>query len=280
MLKEWTGERLEPFVYNDITIEHLHRYAFAKEFIKNKVVLDIACGEGYGSNLLSSEADSVTGVDIDTRTIIHAAKKYRRKNLRFLQGDVEKIPCDTHRIDVTISFETLEHTNDHVKMLEEIKRVLKPEGILIISTPEKKTYKDAPGSELNPFHIKELYEKEFTDLLSRFFKYHVQLNQDSFLSSLIVHPNASETRIYRGDYADIQEVISITPRYIIAVCSDREISALPSSIFISRDILEIILREKAESVKRSFSYKIGHMILLPAKTIHKMFAKRKKDIDA
>lgn len=66
--KNWTGERLETFVLNDSTIEHLHRYAIAKELAQGKHVLDIACGEGYGSNLLASSARFVDGVDIDQST--------------------------------------------------------------------------------------------------------------------------------------------------------------------------------------------------------------------
>lgn len=68
-IKDWTGERLETFVFNETTIEHLHRYAIAMEFCSGKTVLDIACGEGYGSNLLSAKATHVTGMDADAITI-------------------------------------------------------------------------------------------------------------------------------------------------------------------------------------------------------------------
>ena len=107
--KSWTGERLETFVLNDSTIEHLHRYAIAKELVQGKRVLDIACGEGYGSNLLAASADFVNGVDIDQVVIAHAAEKYKKENLSFSQGSVEKIPFDANTFDMVVSFETLEH---------------------------------------------------------------------------------------------------------------------------------------------------------------------------
>src|SRR3569832_184980 len=107
--QSWTGERLESFVLHDATIEHLHRYALAKEFVQGKKVLDIACGEGYGSNLLAEAAEMVQGVDIDESIIAKAKNKYTAKNLRFAGGSVEKIPFDASSFDVVVSFETLEH---------------------------------------------------------------------------------------------------------------------------------------------------------------------------
>lgn len=276
MQKEWTGERLETFVFNDVTIEHLHRYALAKEFIKNKIVLDIACGEGYGSNILAQDANSVIGVDIDQETITHAIKKYQKKNLSFLQGSVENIPCAPHSFDVIISFETLEHTAEHTKMLEEIKRVLKPGGILIISTPEKKAYTELLGSYSNPFHKKELYKKEFSELLGRFFKYQISLNQNLFITSLIICPEYSRTQIYQGNFQEIKHVQNIDPLYIIALCSDNQIPAPPSTIFASKNILETILKDKEQAVQNSFTYKVGHVLLLPAKIFIRLFVKRKR----
>ena len=76
----WTGERLETFVYSRDAIEHLHRYALAKKYVNNKVVLDIASGEGYGSNLLCANAKHVYGVDIEEKVIERAKKKYKKNN--------------------------------------------------------------------------------------------------------------------------------------------------------------------------------------------------------
>ena len=141
-IKTWTGERLETFVFNDNTVEHLHRYAITIDYIKGKTVLDIASGEGYGTNLLSKYAEKVFGVDIDETSIELAKKKYSSKNLEFKIGRADLIPLEDSSMDVVVSFETLEHHDKHQEMMLEIKRVLKPGGILIMSTPDKKYYTD------------------------------------------------------------------------------------------------------------------------------------------
>ena len=154
---------METFVFNEATLEHLHRYAVALNFVENKMVLDIACGEGYGANLLAEKASAVTGVDIDEITIKKAEQKYKRSNLGFIKGDVLSIPVADNTIDVAISFETIEHISEHEKMIFEIKRVLKDDGIFIVSTPDKKNYSDESGY-VNLHHQKELYENEFKEL--------------------------------------------------------------------------------------------------------------------
>src|SRR5689334_17791465 len=121
MQKKWTGERLETFVFNEAMVEHLHRYAIAAEYVKDKTVLDIACGEGYGSALLSKNATAVTGMDIDLNTITVALRKYAKNNLKFVQGKIEDIPATANTFDVVVSFETLEHSNEHEKIFSEIR---------------------------------------------------------------------------------------------------------------------------------------------------------------
>lgn len=103
--------------------EHLHRYAIASEFIDNKIVLDIASGEGYGSYLFTKKAKQVIGIDISSEAISHASEKYKKENLTFKIGSITNIPIEKSSIDVVVSFETLEHIYEE-GMLLEIKRVL------------------------------------------------------------------------------------------------------------------------------------------------------------
>jgi len=163
---KFTGERFTPECEREIWYEHYHRYAFAKRLVKNKKVLDIACGEGYGSYILSHYAQSVVAVDIDPLTIEHAKNKYEIKNLTFIEGSCLSIPLEDASIDVVISFETLEHLAEQSEMLKEFNRVLKTDGLLVISTPEKKHYSDETGFD-NEFHVKELYKHEFQQLLDK-----------------------------------------------------------------------------------------------------------------
>jgi ubiquinone/menaquinone biosynthesis C-methylase UbiE len=136
---KFTGERFIPGVEGNIQYEHIHRYALSQNFVKDRIVLDIACGEGYGAAMLAVPARSVIGVDIDTEAISHAKKTYSATNLRFTQGSCDAIPLADHSIDVVTSFETIEHHDRHNEMIAEIKRVLKPDGYSIISSPNRLT---------------------------------------------------------------------------------------------------------------------------------------------
>jgi GT2 family glycosyltransferase/ubiquinone/menaquinone biosynthesis C-methylase UbiE len=222
---EFTGERYVPSVDGQIKYEHLHRYALCLEFVVGKSVLDIASGEGYGSALLAKVAESVVGVDIDNESVEYAKVEYIEcKNLKFLVGSCEAIPILDDSIDVVISFETIEHHDKHEEMMQEIKRVLKPGGLLIISSPNRLKYSDEPNYS-NPFHVKELYYDELADLLSQYFSYFriygQRLATSSFVFSL---EDTCETSMksYTGDVNNLnQQVCSLnSPIYFVAICSD------------------------------------------------------------
>ena len=167
---EFTGERYMPEEISSsdhMSNMHLERYKFAIPFVNHKEVMDIACGEGYGSNLLTETADKVTGIDIDPETIEYASKKYKKDNLFFGVGNVEKIEKPNESIDVIISFETIEHVKSKTqkKFIKEVWRVLKPGGIFIVSTPDK----DMGGEGYNEFHLCELTKAQFLKLLKPYF---------------------------------------------------------------------------------------------------------------
>ena len=167
MTLKFTGERYLPWtLIGEIHYEHLHRYYFAKKFVNKKSVLDLACGEGYGSDILATSAKEVVGVDINREIILHAQKKYQKNNLTFLEGNLLKLPfTGDQKFDVVVCFEALEHVKEQSKVLDEIKKYLKKDGTLIISTPNKDTYKK--NLDLEDFHQKELTKKEFLNLLKK-----------------------------------------------------------------------------------------------------------------
>lgn len=171
MSKEYTGERFIPEeCTGEIAIEHFQRYQFAKQLVKGKIVLDAACGEGYGSSLLSQDAEKVVGLDLDKETVVKATEKYGNNKVSFLTGSIEKLPFDDYCFDVVVSYETIEHVASEAQctFLREIRRVLKPDGILIISTPNKAVYTDLVKGD-NSYHIKEFYPGEFQSFLTRYF---------------------------------------------------------------------------------------------------------------
>jgi len=143
---DWTGERYLPFlgpeqIGAEIHYEHLHRYAFASQLVKGKKVLDLASGEGYGSYLLSKEARDVIGIDIDRGALKHSHETYDADNLQFVQGTILDAPLK-EGFDIVICFEALEHIDDPEKLISEVKRLLRKDGLFIVSTPNKKTYSD------------------------------------------------------------------------------------------------------------------------------------------
>ena len=90
---EFTGERFVPGVRGEIWIEHWHRYHFAARLVAGKRVLDVACGEGYGTALLAESAAEVTGVDLSEAAIAHAKKAYAAaRNARFVCAPCTRLP--------------------------------------------------------------------------------------------------------------------------------------------------------------------------------------------
>lgn len=146
--------------------EHIDRYKFAVQFIRNKMVADVACGSGYGSYLLAgNRAKKITGIDCDKKTIEYAKSRYPRHNVTYKVGDASDLPFTSASIDVVVSFETIEHIKKPIAFITEVKRVLKRSGSLIISTPNNKY---SIGD--NPFHLIEYDLKEFDKILRRYFR--------------------------------------------------------------------------------------------------------------
>ncbi|MDP9106401.1 MAG: class I SAM-dependent methyltransferase, partial [Candidatus Eremiobacteraeota bacterium] len=185
---EPTGERFHPTMRGAIRYEHLHRYALCLGMVDGLDVLDIASGEGYGSALLASRARRVTGVDVEPRAVERARRMYYRPNVRYLAGDCAAIPLADAAVDVVVSFETLEHVDGHDQMLSEIRRVLRPGGRLVISSPNRLVYSDEPGYA-NPYHVRELYYDEFLQLLERHFP-HVRVHGQRLAAASFVYPLA------------------------------------------------------------------------------------------
>lgn len=166
---EFTGERFVPSEEGEIRQEHLHRYAWCLPAAAGKDVLDIACGEGYGSAALARVARSVVGVDISAEAVEHARVRYGdASNLRYEQGSAAAIPLADDSVDMVVSYETVEHLHEQEDMLAEIRRVLRPDGVLVMSSPNRVTYSEKAGYH-NEFHVRELDFDEFAALLARQF---------------------------------------------------------------------------------------------------------------
>lgn len=251
---EWTGERLVTTCRRPLVFEHLHRYAIGCALSRGKRVLDIACGEGYGAYLISRTAESVLGVDIDAGVTAHAAAKYPRPNLKFAQGTCEKIPCEDHSVDLVASFETIEHLTEHGSFLEELKRVLAPGGILVISSPDKIEYNRISGTP-NRFHFSELTHHEFLGLLHRNFAYCLAGKQRLVLGSWIAPDEITEktgVATFFGNFERLESERGVRQGvYSIAICSDSPLPEVDLGLFedarLSARIWSLLDTETAET---------------------------------
>jgi GT2 family glycosyltransferase/SAM-dependent methyltransferase/glycosyltransferase involved in cell wall biosynthesis len=225
-------------------------------------VLDVACGEGYGSMMLAKAARSVVGVDIDEQVILRARKNYRRnRNVSFEVANCVTLPFPDQSFDVIVSMETVEHLTEteQEKFVTEVRRVARRNVLFIISTPNREVYSEQSGKE-NPFHKRELREQEFRQLLRRSFKAVEVWGQRFYIHSIIAPLAANRTKAARSGGAQRPPATPASslgsyidgiahPQYFVAFCSDKSVQSLdrrPSLFIDQKDDLwreqETILR--------------------------------------
>ncbi len=172
---ELTGERTLPDVpeENYWFRRHLVVYDWIAASVGGLRVIDMACGEGYGSNMLAARAASVVGVDANPEAHEHARRRYRRANLRYERGLIETF---SEPADAVVFLQTVEHLQDPGAALEHF-RELRPSGgvgpallLVYLSTPNVLTLapKGAPRSD-NPWHVHEYRAGEFEQLCREHF---------------------------------------------------------------------------------------------------------------
>jgi ubiquinone/menaquinone biosynthesis C-methylase UbiE len=267
-------ERLTTDSFNFSSVEHLHRYAVAAELCAGKDVLDVASGEGYGTNVVASRARSVTGVDVSSEAIAQAQRKYRLSNARFVQGRADDLPLDDASVDIVVSFETLEHHDRHEEMLFEIKRVLRPNGLLIMSTPDKRYYSDIPGYR-NEYHVKELYTDEFRSLVQRHFVHSRLLFQGMVFGTLVAPERGwGVFSSYGGDFGQCINLEELTEHeYNIAIASDGSLPEIGVSLFnashLSRDFEGLLKSQETTiaNLRGSLSYRLGRALTWPVRKL-------------
>ena len=255
---KFTGERFTPECEREIWYEHMHRYAFATQWCADARVLDAACGEGYGSALLAGSAASVTGVDNSSGTIEHARRRYGDiANLRFEQADCTSLPFSDGEFDRIVSFETLEHLEEHEAMLAEFRRVLDSRGCLLLSSPDKATYCDQQGFE-NEFHVRELYREELESLLSGYFPAYRLYGQKLMFHSAIWSMDGVEKvslqQTTDGRLTNLH-TIAQAPMYYIAICANHE-QALPEpggDFWLFDDAEESVYRHYLGEIRRNMA---------------------------
>jgi len=152
------------FLHPKYEHEHLLRYKYASRFVKDKTVLDIACGTGYGSFMLAEEGEAreVVGVDLDSEAIRYASLRYSHPHVNRYHGNARTFKGDK-LYDIIISFETIEHIEDYKGFLNNLYSNLAEDGLLILSTPLQKRTVLAP--QHNPYHVIEWSYEDFISLV-------------------------------------------------------------------------------------------------------------------
>jgi SAM-dependent methyltransferase len=160
-----TGERTVPGIpaENYWFRRHEAAYEFAVPLVAGRTVLEVGCGEGYGTDLLARSADRIIGVDYDALTAAHAAVRYR--SAQFVRANLAALPLPSESVDVVATLQVIEHVCNHGEFVRECLRVLRPGGLLLVTTPNRLTFSPGLDTPVNPFHTKEFTAAELTALL-------------------------------------------------------------------------------------------------------------------
>lgn len=169
---QFTGER---FIENqnmgrELFLQHIGRYLFASSYVCGKTVLDAACGSGYGTAILAQRAYRVVGIDISKEAVAYCKQYYQSDNTQFVNMDCTNLAFPKESFDLIVSFETLEHVKKVERFVQELHRVLKPDGQLIISTPNRDIYALYNKNRKNEYHTREFDENGFQELIEPHFE--------------------------------------------------------------------------------------------------------------
>jgi SAM-dependent methyltransferase len=161
-----TGERTIPGLAEENYWFRRHEVVYERlaDRCAGRDVLEAGCGEGYGADLIADVARHVIGLDYDETAVKHVRARYPRVEMR--HGNLAELPLTAGAVDVVVNFQVIEHLWDQGQFVAECLRVLRPGGVLLMSTPNRITFSPGRDTPLNPFHTRELNAAEMTELLS------------------------------------------------------------------------------------------------------------------
>jgi SAM-dependent methyltransferase len=234
---ELTGERTLPDVpeENYWYQRHVAVYEWIAERVAGLDVIDMACGEGYGTDVLARRAARVTGVDANPEAHEHARLKYSRAGVRFERDLVESYgePCDA-----VVFLQTIEHVQEPKALLDHFRSILRPGGAAYVSTPNVLTLAP-PGAEKsdNPWHVKEYRAEEFRALCEQSFE-RVELLGVFHARKLRLHELA-----IRAGWDALHARLGITKAFyerFVPAISSRDFALRPGPLDCALDFLAIL----------------------------------------
>lgn len=235
---EFTGERVVPGKTEpDLLNEHVARYRFAEGLVGGRRVVDAGCGAGYGSAILAKHAASVVGLD-NSREAIEEARR-AAPAADFLQGDCASVGLRDDSADVVVAFEVIEHLENWQGMLEEARRILRPDGQLIVSTPNRPEYAKT-RDEPNPFHVHEFDYNEYRQALEAVFP-HVTIFLENHTQAIAFTP--LERQGLRTTLED-EQLDPEAASFFLAVCSAQPLYGSPTFLYLPSAGNVLSLREK------------------------------------
>ena len=240
---EFTGERVVPGQVNDdLWSEHLARYAFARLYAAGKHVLDAGCGTGYGSSELGSSAAGVTSFDVAPEALEYARAHFNIP--RFVRAACAAMPFAERSFDLVVAFEVIEHLQDYRAFLAECARVLKNEGLLIVSSPNRLYYAETRAETgPNPYHQHEFEAEEFVGELEKHFG-NVRLLLQNRAESFAFHSEngspPAEVRIDRAGKAS-------DAHFLIGLCSSGPLPERRSFVYVPS--AANMLREREQHIR-------------------------------
>ena len=161
-----TGERTVPGLAEENYWFRRHEVVYQSLAARcsGRDVLEAGCGEGYGADLIADVANRVIGLDYDEAAVAHVRARYPRIEMR--HGNLAELPLADASVDVVVNFQVIEHLWDQGQFVAECARVLRPSGLLLMSTPNRITFSPGRDAPINPFHTRELDAAEMSELLT------------------------------------------------------------------------------------------------------------------
>jgi ubiquinone/menaquinone biosynthesis C-methylase UbiE len=219
-----------------VAAEHQARYRWAATVSAGREVLDAGCGVGYGSAMLADAgATRVIGIDVDDAVVADASSRYAdRKVVEFRQGDLRELPFDDSSFDLVVCFEAIEHIDRQDAALDELRRVLRGEGHLLLSSPNREVY--PPG---NPHHVHEYAPEELEEALRARFGVVELWRQHTWLASLLMDDGAASAGLETEIETSVRKLTPLsagTELYTVAIAGNTSLSGLRGNTILCEPI--------------------------------------------